>query len=43
MRDNQNEIANAQSCLIPPRDIQIHFEDFSNDASSNNNNDGITN
>ena len=41
MRGNQNEIINVQSCLTHPRDIQIHFEDFSNDASSNN--DGITN
>ena len=41
MRGNQNEIVNAQNCLTHPRNIQIHFEDFSNNASSNN--DGITN
>ena len=41
MRDNQNEIANAQSCLTHPRDIQIYFEDFNNDTNSNN--DTITN
>ena len=41
MRGNQNEIINVQSCLTHPKDIQIHFEDCSNDASSNN--DGITN
>ena len=26
---NQNKIVNAQSCFTHPRNIQIHFEDFS--------------